>query len=399
MYTLIQAKWTPTAYDRWIDTIGTKWVLTDNTVSPDLVAAKVAQSFFHISLQSASKHFNGYGMQDGIDVNNTMAHLRNTKTNNQVSYQYVAALETIMAGACWPASRIHAIKPSVPNLCPRCNMHEEDSLHTFWTCPHNRLIEESAVQNSQYLIDEAVSSATDEPCLWLRGILPSHHMNISDEYTPSDTLKIYHEFSQSCRQEQDIVWDSGLYYGDASGGVYTQYAELRRVGVGLTKFHNGTFHSGIHCNLPGTVQTVGRGELFALLVLARSLNPSSNVEFVTDNQNVQINFDKGEIACALTNNADLYKELFMHIKNQQLSIKVRWMPSHLKDGVKVRPCDTSDIDIEGNDKADGLAETAAKFLKVPDHAAKKYIRHANLVKTIQKRLATILMYLPKREKS
>ena len=94
----------------------------------------------------------------------------------------------------------------------------------------------------------------------------------------------------------------------------------------------------------------------------------------------------------------MYKELFMHIRVKQLSVQVRWMPSHLKDGVKVRPSDTTDLDIEGNDKADSLADTAASFLKIPDHAAKKYIKHASLVITIQKRLATILMYLPKRTK-
>ena len=75
------------------------------------------------------------------------------------------------------------------------------------------------------------------------------------------------------------------------------------------------------------------------------------------------------------------------------------MPSHLKDGVKVRPSSTSDLDIEGNDKADHLADTAATFFKVPDHATKKYIRYAKLVTTIQQRLATIILYLPKRDRT
>ena len=50
------------------------------------------------------------------------------------------------------------------------------------------------------------------------------------------------------------------------------------------------------------------------------------------------------------------------------------MPSHLKDGVKIRPSDTSDLDIEGNQKADKLADISANFLKIPDHAASKYIK-------------------------
>ena len=60
------------------------------------------------------------------------------------------------------------------------------------------------------------------------------------------------------------------------------------------------------------------------------------------------------------------------------------MRSHLKTGVKVRPSDTTDLDMEGNDNADGLADIATNFCKIPDHAATKYIRHARLVKNHSK---------------
>ena len=73
------------------------------------------------------------------------------------------------------------------------------------------------------------------------------------------------------------------------------------------------------------------------------------------------------------------------------------MPAHLKEGIKKRPEGTSEVDMNGNDKADELAGIAADFLKVPYHVCSKHIKYVNSVKN-QKRLATILLYFPSREK-
>ena len=91
----MQAEWRPIFFNCWEDHLGTKWVLADSSVSPDLVAAKVTQSFFDNSLVAAAQHFNAKGIQDGIDVNNTLSHIRNQKPNHQSAYQYAAALETV----------------------------------------------------------------------------------------------------------------------------------------------------------------------------------------------------------------------------------------------------------------------------------------------------------------
>ena len=165
VYTPLQAKSNPIAFNCWVDDLGTKWVLVGDAVSPDLIASKIAQSLFNNSLVSASQHLIAKGMQDGLGVN-TFRHIINKKSKHQAAYRYVAALEMIMAGACWPAGRVHAIKPWVPNLCSRCHAHEEGSLHTFWTCPHTANIEESAVQDSQYLVHKAITASDADPCLW-----------------------------------------------------------------------------------------------------------------------------------------------------------------------------------------------------------------------------------------
>ena len=85
---------------------------------------------------------------------------------------------------------------------------------------------------------------------------------------------------------QHADWRNGVYYGDASGGKYTKHPALRRVGVGLACYAQGVFHFGLYSNLPGPIQTVGRGEIFALLLLAQHLPEHAECEFVTDNFSV-----------------------------------------------------------------------------------------------------------------
>ena len=93
---------------------------------------------------------------------------------------------------------------------------------------------------------------------------------------------------------QDVAtWSTGTYYGDASGGTHTQFSKLRRCGCGVTTVSDdGSLRFGLHFNLPGSVQTVGRGELFALVVLAQFLEPNSSVVFYTDNLNVYRTYNK-----------------------------------------------------------------------------------------------------------
>ncbi len=113
------------------------------------------------------------------------------------------------------------------------------------------------------------------------------------------------------RTGEDIVWGSGTYYGDASGGMYTSVPSLRRVGVGVGCVSElGTLRFGVNTRLPGPLQTVPRGELFAILTLANLAEPVSIIDFVTDQLNVCNAFNLGCSYCARTSNCDLFALLF-----------------------------------------------------------------------------------------
>ena len=66
-------------------------------------------------------------------------------------------------------------------------------------------------------------------------------------------------------------WTPGKYYTDASGGTHTQDTNLRRVGYGIFKMDAYTDHNfgerkcSLGGLLPGTAQTVNRGELLAAI--------------------------------------------------------------------------------------------------------------------------------------
>jgi hypothetical protein len=109
-----------------------------------------------------------------------------------------------------------------------------------------------------------------------------------------------------------------------------------------------------------------------------------------------LSFNGGTRSAVNSANCDLWEKVFRHISTKKLTVEVRWMPSHLKDGKKVRPESVSDRDIEANDKADELARLAADLIQVPLPIATNYIHYVELTSIVQKRLATIIMNLPAR---
>ena len=76
---------------------------------------------------------------------------------------------------------------------------------------------------------------------------------------------------------------------------------------------------------------------------------------------------------------------------------MRWMPSHLKEGDE-RPPGVPELDVTSNDHADRLARQAADAEEISPAIAAPYLESVSLVTHIQRRLATIMLYLPPRVK-
>jgi hypothetical protein len=280
-----------------------------------------------------------------------------------------------MVGSCWPASRIAQINPDFSNLCPICDREPETNLHTFWTCPCNASIKHEYVYKTQHLVTRARNEHEQNPAFWLRGLISSSMTEIPPPHdSPTDELSITHINPEVAN------WSSATYYGDASGGEYTSYNEIRRVGVSVVfvSEDSRTTIFGLHCNLPGQIQSVGRGELFALVMLSRQLLPVTNVMYVTDNKPLSDTFNKGPMAGRSSVNCDLYKELFDTLFQKGIQLSVRWMPSHL-DNPDVLPEGVSEFDVFANDQADEFARIAAQQCQVPKPVAANFVNEVELL--------------------
>ncbi len=185
------------------------------------------------------------------------------------------------------------------------------------------------------------------------------------------------------------------------GGEFSSITVLRRVGVGVAFIcqDTGLLLFAARSNLPGLVQTVPRGEAYAMYLLLTLVQPMAVIDFVTDNFNVYNLFNQGPVACGQSTNCDLWQLIFQVAYDKAIILTVRWMPSHLKENPTkgVYSC-LSNLDIEGNAFADEQAGLAAVSACVPLNVSAPILYYVNLVKRIQLRLATILLNLPDRPK-
>ena len=154
----------------------------------------------------------------------------------------------------------------------------------------------------------ATAKSGEEPCLWLRGLLPSHHTEIAPQYHPNPEVKPIITNAESIDQKSQNMMTI-VFYGDASGGLFSSIPRIRRIGCGLIQIDNeGNRIWTHHFNLPGPFQTVPRGELYVLLYLVHRLEPGSKVTYVTDNQKVRDIFVQGKAVALKSTNCDLSKK-------------------------------------------------------------------------------------------
>ena len=82
---------------------------------------------------------------------------------------------------------------------------------------------------------------------------------------------------------------SGTYFTDASGGLDHDIPQLRRCGIGICaspSLHPPQAPDGLHYPLPGEVQTVPRGEMHAIVTVARLAALEADILVYSDNLQV-----------------------------------------------------------------------------------------------------------------
>ena len=70
-------------------------------------------------------------------------------------------------------ARVHACKPEVSDVCPKCGKAAETCSHRYRNCEANDDLGETCniVRYTEDLAERALED-TDQPCLWHRALLP-----------------------------------------------------------------------------------------------------------------------------------------------------------------------------------------------------------------------------------
>ena len=103
----ISAKWMPYSPNRWVDPKGDHWLI-DPEANCQVVSTAIIKDLDDMQLQRASGHYDGLGIQGGINWEYSFRFVRALR-QKPIHYRLQAALETVMCAACWPAQRIHNI--------------------------------------------------------------------------------------------------------------------------------------------------------------------------------------------------------------------------------------------------------------------------------------------------
>ena len=75
--------WRPEQFGKWIDSKGNIWHL-NSKVPPQNVVKELVNSYVNKELTRASEHFDGLGMQNGIDWDSSLKIIRNAKAENML---------------------------------------------------------------------------------------------------------------------------------------------------------------------------------------------------------------------------------------------------------------------------------------------------------------------------
>jgi len=106
-------------------------------------------------------------------------------------------------------------------------------------------------------------------------------------------------------------------------------------------------------------------------------------------------YNKGMSRAILSKDADLFLAIFTTVREKNLDLIVKWLPSHLNDPEKRNklkipvPDWVTDFHIAGNQSADDAAAVCARYNQIPEHVAKPVLHRLNQIQQIQKRLSAV----------
>ena len=246
--------WYPVGPDRWLDDLQQPHHFGPRPFDYSNLAEVLAVSIERISWIKASKHFEGSGLENGVDF---IVFLKLRRGLRRAGLpQEAGLLEYIHQAGVWPATRLTRDREAELVFCPRCKRAPETFMHRYCRCPCNHDIEDSRVTDTTGLEAQALAAPEGERCFWARGLVPRPWV------TPQ--LGVALDLDWQFADIEAEALDSVLLGSDGSGGHDPDARLAREASAGLQVASSSWGHHhlvGRVTYVPGR-QTVPRAEVY-----------------------------------------------------------------------------------------------------------------------------------------
>jgi hypothetical protein len=254
---LMEQGWKFDSLDAWVDATGAAWNPGKDVHTPGILRA-FAESLDKARLRRIASRVGCSAAEGGLDWTVRRQFVRDLKKHGKRFR--LNAFHAVVQGTLR-----HSANTGIRN-CPLCGVRATMK-HVLWQCRwHANQIPVPDEWSECMKVDE-------QNCLWERGLIPTVWSPVAHTS----------EFVQRSGVWQDAVTVSadGLVFStDASGGPAAKDKRFRRVAFAVYAFRrdaNGLTKVGvIKGSVPG-VQTVFRGELYALVILLEAVTGDCDV--------------------------------------------------------------------------------------------------------------------------
>ncbi|CAK0907611.1 unnamed protein product [Prorocentrum cordatum] len=314
----------------------------------------------------AAQHFAGGGLEGGADLRS--AKMKIGKLRRKGQCDKVGAFLAIMTGAVWPRQRVADLGIEIEDvMCPGRGEVPETWKHRMWDCRCNETIE--GIEKSQHLVVRASTEVENQPCLWLRGLIPASWTSVSGPPEPgTELIESFGDLQVLSSSTECMTGGWLIAAGGASGGEYTLDPRLRKVSWGWVVFDSvdppvAKVVVGSRGALAGWRQSVNRGELMALKDVSIAAGRHyDKIRYTADSSYVVRGMGKLRGGWMPKTHVDLWKEVKQGIIGKQVEIiKVE---SHMS-AQEALDAEVNPIDWLGNVLADDFVDGIAEAAQVP----------------------------------
>jgi hypothetical protein len=263
--------------------------------------------------------------------------------------------------------------------CQACGIGAGTWQHRLWVCPGQR---QARAEVGMRHLQNLGATAPEGSLLWGRGLMAD----------PAAALPPVRREDHSEFWLRGVVPDACMYTGlaftDGSGGVYSQWPDLRRCGwAGVAVTHTGELRFGRYGPVPAAVQTTPTAELWALYQVVRYAVPPLIIGI--DCAMVVQGWRRGHKWCTSSRrkHAWLWKKIWFHLSDLTLpgggpGVVLFKVKAHRTLASMAGASDLEWRNYRANGLADEGARLGAEVGELPPGLAMGYLRNFRLVEDV-----------------